>query len=66
MHNRLIKFLTEQKILYLKQFETIWNIVNLIDSIENANDQNKFVWGVSADLKKTFDIADHEILLKKL
>ena len=48
MHNRLMKFLTEQKILYLKQFgfrknfSTAHPIINLIDSIENAFDQNKF------------------------
>ena len=72
MHNRLIKFLTEQKILYLKQFgfsknfSTTHAIINLIDSIENAFDKNKFACGVFIDLKKAFDTVDHEIFLKKL
>ena len=72
MHNRLMKFLTEQKILYLKQFgfrkkfSTAHPIINLIDSIENAFDQNKFACGVFIDLKKTFDTFDHDILLKRL
>ena len=44
MHNRLMKFLTEEKILYLKEvgctndFSIVHIIINLIDSIENAID----------------------------
>ena len=71
MHNRLMEFLTEHKILYLKQFgfrkniTTAHAIINLIDNIKNAFDQNKFTCGV-IDFKKAFDTVDHEILLKKL
>ena len=52
---------TEQKILYLKQLgfrkycSTAHAIKNLIDSIENAIDQNKLACGVFVDLKKAFD-----------
>ena len=63
-----MKFLTEQKILNLKQFGFLKNfaIINLIDSIENAFDKNKFARWVFTHLKKAFDTVDHEILLKKL
>ena len=53
-----MKFLTEQKTLYLKQFgfrknfSTAHAIINLIDSIKNAFDKNKFVRRVFIDLKK--------------
>ena len=61
-----MKFLIEQKILYLKQFgfrknfSTAHAIINLIDNIENAFDKNKFACGVF------IDTVDHEISLKKL
>ena len=67
-----MKFLTEQKILNLKQFgfrkyfSTAHAIISLIDSIENAFDKNKFACGVFIDLKKAFYTVDHEILLTKL
>ena len=66
-----MEFLTEHKILYLKQFgfrkniTTAHAIINLIDNIINAFDQNKFTCRV-IDFKKAFDTVDHEILLKKL
>ena len=72
MHNRLMKFLTGQKILYLKlfgsrkNFSTAQTIINLIDSIKNAFDKNKLVCRIFIDVKKAFDTVDHEILLKKL
>ena len=64
-----MKLLTEQKFLYLKQFgfrknfSTVHAIINLINSLENAFDKNKFACGFFIDLKNT---VAHEILLKKL
>ena len=59
-----MKFLTEQKILYFKQFvvrknfSTTHAVINLIDSIKNATDRNKFGSEVSIDLKKASDTID--------
>ena len=66
MHNRLKKFLTEQNIFHLKQFvfrknfSTTHANINLIDSTENATDQNKFACGVFIDLKEVIDTVDHQ------
>ena len=40
--------------------------MSITENIRFQLDQNKFCAGVFVDLKKGFDIADHEILLKKL
>ena len=59
MYNKLLKFLSEQKILYLKQVcfrkncSTAHAIINRIDSMENAFDKNKFPCWVFIDLKKS-------------
>ena len=41
-------------------------ILELIDQVSNAFDNNKFVLGVFTDLSKAFDTVDHNILLEKL
>ena len=67
-----MKFLTEKKILYLKQFgfrknfSTGHAIINLIDNIKDAIDKKKCACRLFIDLRKAFDKVDHEILLKKL
>ena len=72
MHKRLMEFLNEQKVLYCKQygfrksFSTAHAIINLIDNIESAIDNKKFVYGVFIDLQKALDTVDHEILLEKI
>ena len=72
MHKRLMEFLNEQKVLYCKQygfrksFSTAHAIINLIDNIESAIDNKKFVYGVFIDLQKALDTVDHDILLEKI
>ena len=67
-----MEFLNEQKVLYCKQygfrksFSTAHAIINLIDNIESAIDNIKFVYGVFIDLQKALDTVDHNILLEKI
>ena len=70
MHNCLYQYLTENKILYPKQFgfqkdhSTEYAIVQLVDQILESFGYNKYNLCVFIDLSKAFDTVDHSILLK--
>ena len=60
MYNRLYQYLTENKILYHKQFgfqtghSTEHAIVQLVDQILESHEHNKYILGVFIDLSRAF------------
>ena len=41
-------------------------LIEIVDNIKTAIDDNKFVCGIFLDLTKAFDTVNHKILLDKL
>ena len=72
MYSQIIQFLEYKKLIYYKQFgfrknfATAYAIINLIERLQSAFDNNKFVFRVFTDFEKAFDTVDHNILLNKI
>ena len=72
MYNRLLKYLSENSILYEKQYgfqtshSTEQAILLLVNQLYQSFDESKFTLGILIDLSKAFDTVDHKILTKKL
>ena len=72
MHSRLSTFLVIKDIIYQLQFgfcqsySTPYALIHLTETIKEALGQGKYSCGIFVDLQKTFDTADHNILLGKL
>ena len=70
-YNRIYRYLLENKILYPKQFGfqfghlTDPTVIQLVDQIFEAFENNLYTMGVFIDLSKAFDTVDHAILLTK-
>ena len=71
MYQRLNNFLEETNCFYNLQFGFHLNLstnnalLSIIENIQTDLDNGDFAAGVFIDLKKAFDTADHDILLKK-
>ena len=72
MYNRLYKYLTDEKLLYSKQFgfqtglSTEHAIVQLVDQIYKSFEKDRYTLGVFIVLSKVFDAVDHTTLIRKL
>jgi len=69
---KLVNHLDFNKILYKHQYgfqrgkSTEHNLIQALNYIGNAFNENKYCIGVFLDLKKALDVCSHEILLMKL
>ena len=72
LERRLFKYLSENSILYKKQFgsqtfhSTEHAILLLANQLYQSFDESKFTLGIFVDLSKVLDTVDHKILTTKL
>ena len=72
MYNRLYRYLLQNNLFYEKRFgfqasnSTEHAVIQLINQILDAFNENKYILGIFIDLSKAFDTVDHSIILKKV
>ena len=72
MHMRLYLSLEQQKSIFPSQFgfqknkSTMHSLIEIVEKIKYCIEEKKYGCGIFIDLKKAFDIVNHNILLNKL
>ena len=72
VYNRLIAYITNNKLLYEYQFgfqkgkSTHLALISLVDKITESLDRSECVIGIVLDFSKAFDTVDHNILMMEL
>ena len=72
VHKRLFSFVSSNNLLYRHQYgfqpnkSTVHPLLNIINYITSALNNNEIAVGVFLDFKKAFDVVNHDILLMKL
>ena len=72
MYNRLLKYLTLNKILVENQFgfrqghSIYMALLKLVNDITEELDNGNFSIGIFIDLSKAFDTVDHKLLLRNM